>query len=272
MAARGDGARRVATLNVGNSRLHLGLCSLQHLPPCRPTRDQLAARLPDPASLRGWEACPADSPDASHLASAVADTVKNLQADRVVLVSVVPDWSQRLAGVIPELEIIDHTWSMPFSWGVDQPSQVGADRLANMALARAWGLEEALVVDAGTATTFDLLADGVFQGGLIAPGMAFAARKLGEYAARLDVVPFAPAPVEIGRDTASAMAAGAWLTGVHGILGTIDALQEKYGPSPVVLTGGLGAYLAGDSRVLDPFWTLRGAAWLSLQRSGDLNL
>lgn len=272
MTDRGGEDRRVATINAGNSRMHLALCSRRHLPPRRPTRDQLAAGLPEPGSLLGWEACPADSPEAFGLASAVADAVKELQADRVVLVSVVPDWSQRLAGVIPGLEIIDHTWAMPFAWGVDRPSQVGADRLANMALARAWGLEDALVVDAGTATTFDLLADGVFRGGLIAPGMAFAARKLGEHAARLEVVPFAPTRVEVGRDTASAMAAGAWLTGSHGILGTIAALQGEYGPCPVALTGGLGAFLAGDSRILDLFWTLRGAAWLSLQRSGDHSL
>ncbi len=122
------------------------------------------------------------------------------------------------------------------------------------------------MVDAGTATTFDLLDGGAFKGGLIAPGMAFAAAKLGEYAARLAPVPFGPCPLEVGTDTAGAMAAGAWHTSFFGVNGTIEALLKAYGPRPVILTGGLGRFLAVEGRHVDPFWTLRGAGWLYLQQ------
>jgi len=261
---------RIAVVDVGNSRLSLAVCSPRHLPPARSTVARPESGLPDPESSFSRDLIPAGAGGAAGLVEAVAGALSVLGADRSVLVSVVPAWTELLRKRLPELEILDHTWPMPFTWGVEHPGQVGPDRLANVALARAWGLADALVVDAGTATTFDLLADGEFRGGLIAPGMAFAGRKLGESAARLEVVPFVPCPPEVGRDTASAMAAGAWLTGTQGILGTIASLLDTYGRRPVVITGGLGGFLAGDSRILDPFWTLRGVAWLAIHRSGDL--
>ncbi|MHB8080338.1 MAG: type III pantothenate kinase, partial [Candidatus Krumholzibacteriia bacterium] len=130
---------------------------------------------------------------------------------------------------------------------------------------------DALVVDAGTATTFDLLADGRFRGGLIAPGMAFAARCLGEEAARLSPAPFAPCPLEVGITTAAALQAGAFHVGVRGVLGVVDGLLERYGPRPVAVTGGLGPYLARAGWLHDPDWTLRGAlhlAWPALRARG----
>ncbi len=96
------------------------------------------------------------------------------------------------------------------------------------------------MVDAGTATTFDLLRDGVFAGGLIAPGMAFAAQRLGETGARLAPVPFGPAPLDVGRSTAAALAAGGWHAGQGGVRRIVDGLLQRYGALPVVVTGGLG--------------------------------
>ena len=134
---------------------------------------------------------------------------------------------------------------------------MGADRLCNVAAAAAAGLGSALIVDAGTATTFDLLLDGVFVGGLIAPGMAFAARCLGERAARLAPVPFAAAPLAAGRSTAEAMAAGGWHAGMGGVRHIVAGLLARHGRLPVIVTGGLGAHLAdlGPHRPgLDPAW------------------
>jgi hypothetical protein len=59
------------------------------------------------------------------------------------------------------------------------------------------------------------------------------------------------------------MRAGAYQVGIHGILGTTRALLQEYGPRPVVMTGGLGEYLASAEWPHEPDWTLLGAAWLA---------
>ncbi len=180
----------------------------------------------------------------------------------VVLVSVVPG----VADLFPDgmgLEVVDHTSDLPFRLEVAEPGQVGPDRLCNMAAVTMSGLASALVVDAGTATTFDLMVDGVFLGGMIAPGMAFAARQLGESASRLNPVPFSPTSWDVGRDTRSAMASGAWHIGTGGIRSVVDGLCTRYGNMPVVITGGLGRYFEDQDWYFDPHWTLRGAAILA---------
>jgi len=188
----------------------------------------------------------------------LADLAARLRPDRTVLVSVVPDLDPQLAAAVPGLVTAGLDCPLPFALDVEDPAAVGADRLCNVAAAAAAGLASALVVDAGTATTFDLLRDGVFAGGLIAPGMAFAARQLGEAGARLAPVPFGPAPLEVGRSTAAALAPGGWHAGQGGVRRIVTGLRERYGPLPVVVTGGLAAHLADLGRC-DPDWTLRGA-------------
>jgi len=185
----------------------------------------------------------------------------------VILTSVVPRVVVLLKSLWPDLIVVDHTCPLPFQLAQTDPASIGADRLCNIAAAAASGCQRALIVDAGTATTFDLLLDGVFAGGLIAPGMAFAAQCLGESAARLTPVPFADCALEPGRDTDSAMQAGAYHVGVGGVEAVIAALAQKYGPLPVVVTGGLGGTLDRDDRLWDPDWTLRGAAILAMPTS-----
>ena len=180
----------------------------------------------------------------------------------VVLASVVPGVGELLPEGM-DLELVDHTSDLPFELDVTASDQVGPDRLCNMAAAAAAGLTSALVVDAGTATTFDLLVDGVFVGGMIAPGMALAARQLGKAASRLNPVPFGPVSWDIGRDTRSAMAAGAWHAGTGGIRSIVSGLCARYGNVPVIVTGGLGNHFNDLDWYFDPHWTLRGAAVLS---------
>ncbi|MEN8005652.1 MAG: type III pantothenate kinase [Candidatus Krumholzibacteriota bacterium] len=183
-------------------------------------------------------------------------------APRVVLISVIPRIVELLADQAG-LVVVDHNSVLPFTHDVADISRVGPDRLCNMAAAVSAGLADALVVDAGTATTFDILLDGVFVGGMIAPGMAFAARQIGEVAARLDPVPFGPATWDVGRDTESAMGAGAWHAGRGGVQVVVSGLKGRYGEIPVVVTGGLGSYLDIPGSYFDAHWTLRGGAILS---------
>jgi len=208
--------------------------------------------------------------------AAVAAALDQLDALRrpgeaAAIVSVVPDVTAALAARWPGLTVADHRRRLPFAVALEDPAAAGADRYANLAAAAAMGWESALVVDAGTAVTYDVLEDGVFAGGLIAPGPAFAARALGETAARLAPQPFAPTPLAPGTGTGAAMRAGAWQQGMRGILGVIAALQAERPERPLVLTGGLAPLLDDPSlgapppasAVRDPDWTLKGALILA---------
>lgn len=181
----------------------------------------------------------------------------------VALVSVVPRVTALLEAAVPGLVRADHTSRLPFAHLLEDPGATGADRLCNVGAAVAAGLRDALIVDAGTATTVDVLHDGVFVGGVIAPGMAFALEQIGARAARLRPVPFAPTPLVAGRATAAALGAGAFHAGVGGVEALVAGLEARYGRLPVVVTGGLAAHLAGPGRLHDPDWTLRGAAFLA---------
>ena len=101
---------------------------------------------------------------------------------------------------------------------VDNPAEVGADRIANaVACSDRYG-GPAIVVDLGTATTFDVIsADGAYMGGAIAPGVQIASEALFERAAKLPRVELVPPPSPIGRNTVHAMQSGT----VYGYVGLV---------------------------------------------------
>ncbi len=203
------------------------------------------------------------------LLRAVTDVRRENEA--VVVVSVVPAVTEALLAGLAEVRVVDHRDVSGFAVGVDDATATGADRFANMAAAAAMGWSSALVVDVGTATTFDVLRDGVFVGGLIAPGPAMAAEALGDRAARLTPVPFAFMPLVPGRGTSEAMSAGSFHVGIQGVSGVLISLRRSLGDPPVVLTGGLAGLVADpaagaglpDDLLVDQDWTLKGAALLA---------
>lgn len=129
------------------------------------------------------------------------------------------------------------------------PATVGADRLCNAAAAHAWCGGAAIVVDFGTATTFDVVAaDGAFVGGLILPGPATALKNLHQTAARLPKVALAFPPRVIGDTTETAMQSGLlWGTvaQVEGLIARLRAelAEEAPGAVRVFSTGGFGRLL-----------------------------
>ncbi|MDI6808519.1 MAG: type III pantothenate kinase [Candidatus Eisenbacteria bacterium] len=143
------------------------------------------------------------------------------------------------------------------------PSSVGADRIANAVAAMECYGKPAVIVDLGTATTFDVVSeDGSYAGGVIAPGMGTSAEELFRRGARLARVELrAPAKV-IGRTTEESLQSGI----VHGTASQIDGLVEKItkemGLSPkVILTGGnapIVSPLLKTPHTLDVSLTLAG--------------
>jgi len=255
-------------VDVGNSSVTVAAC--------RPPRgaDPAAVDARDLAvEPLGAHPLPADPDGRRRLADALASRQADLGLRGAAVASVVPALDAALREALEGVWQADHRAALPFAVAVSDPASVGADRYCNVAAAAGSGWSSALVVDAGTATTFDVLTDGVFVGGLIAPGIRLAAETLGGRAARLSPVAPEPSPARPAPDTVGAMAAGAYLTGVHGIAGTIDALLAAGGERPVVLTGGLAPLLTDERGELpgraswrhDPHWTLRGLALLALR-------
>jgi type III pantothenate kinase len=214
-------------------------------------------------------ALPSDPASERILQARVGDLSRELDSPRPAVSSVVPRLTDLLREALPGCFVVDHETPFPFDLAVADPAAVGADRYCNLAAAAAEGWTTALVVDAGTATTFDVLRDGVFVGGLIAPGLRLAADALGERAARLPRVAPKPLPATPAPDTEGAMAAGAFHVGARGVLGTLEALRAELADPPVVLTGGLAPLIidahagGGGDWHHDPLWTLRGLARLA---------
>jgi type III pantothenate kinase len=147
---------------------------------------------------------------------------------------------------------------------VDSPHEVGPDRVANCVAAVERHGAPCIVIDFGTATTFDAVsAEGAFVGGAIAPGVEVAMEALHARAARLLSVELQAPGRAIGRNTVANMQSGA----VFGSAGMVDALVERFraeldAPSaPAVATGGLAGVIAPHCRTvarIEPWLTLEG--------------
>ncbi|MBI1797431.1 MAG: type III pantothenate kinase [Candidatus Eisenbacteria bacterium] len=140
---------------------------------------------------------------------------------------------------------------------------VGADRIANAIAARALYGTPAIVVDLGTATTFDCIsAQGAYLGGVIAPGVASSADELFRRAARLARVELRRPARVLGRTTEESLQAGL----IWGAAGQVDALVrrlalEMKGTPTVIATGGLATVIAPECETInrvDEALTLKG--------------
>ena len=163
------------------------------------------------------------------------------------------------------VEIIDARSALPITLQVDEPLTVGADRIINtLAASRKYG-RDAIVVDLGTATTFDCITrDAVFLGGVIAPGVRTSAETLFRRTSKLPATELvAPARV-IGTRTEECIRAGVMFGAAESIDGIVGRIKTEW-PSrevPVVIgTGGLAETFAPLCRsfdAVDPYLTLYG--------------
>jgi type III pantothenate kinase len=135
----------------------------------------------------------------------------------------------------------------------DRPAAVGADRLANTVAAHAAYPGALIVVDFGTATTFDIVsAEGNYEGGVIAPGANLSAEALHQAAAMLPRVAIERTQSVIGKDTVPAMQSGLYWGYVGLIEGLVGRIKAEYGqPMTVIATGGLAALFLKQVAVID---------------------
>lgn len=143
------------------------------------------------------------------------------------------------------------------------PSEIGADRMADLVAAKEFYATPLVAVDLGTTTNFEVLdADGAFLGGLIAPGLRLSLTALANAAARLPMVEVkAPASI-IGKNTREAMQAGAVMGEAARIDGLIDLIAEQLGGVATVVVSGddaseMAALLRHET-IVDKALTLKG--------------
>jgi type III pantothenate kinase len=145
----------------------------------------------------------------------------------------------------------------------DRPETVGADRLVNAVAAHARHPGALIVVDFGTATTFDIVAEnGDYEGGVICPGINLSAEALHKAAAMLPRVAVSRTQSVIGKDTVPAMQSGLYWGYMALLEGLVTRIKTEYGrPMTVVATGGLGRVFFNHTPAIDhydPDLTIRG--------------
>jgi len=194
--------------------------------------------------------------------------IKMTKVSGIVVASVVPpidqpleQMAQRYFNTVPMF--VTSRTDIGMAIQIDNPREVGADRLVNAVAAyRKYG-GPAAVVDLGTAINFDIVsAEGNFIGGIICPGIGIAIAGLFEKAARLPLVDFREPEKLIGTNTVGAIQAGLF----YGTIGTIDGIMERLvaelGPETrCIATGGQAKMVAATSRhikIVDENLTLDG--------------
>lgn len=185
--------------------------------------------------------------------------------DSVFLSSVVPAKNAAVLTAFPNTAVIGPHLDLGVGIDYPNPESIGADRLANSAACAALYGTPAIVVDFGTAVTFDVLSPkGAYIGGVIAPGLNAMTSYLHEKTALLPLVKLKEPKAAVGRSTADAMLSGA----VHGYRGLIREILTQItaesfrGRKPIIVaTGGDAKLIAGKLAIfdqVDPLLTLRG--------------
>jgi type III pantothenate kinase len=247
----------ILLLDIGNTHTHLGLGNARRV--LRQTN------IPTSAWFGG---------DAARL---VRKFVGQASLEGAAVCSVVPRATPRALSMFrrtwrrPALELTPRTLT---GVGIDypNPSRIGPDRLANaVAVARHFGAPS-VVVDFGTAVTFDVVDRSAnYVGGIIAPGLAAMTDYLHEKTALLPKIKIREVHAAIGKNTREAMLIGA----VHGYRGLVRELITELKGSlrarrlPVVATGGYARLIAAglpEITAVDPLLTLEGLRLIWIQR------
>ena len=187
-----------------------------------------------------------------------------------VIASVAPGVTQSLLEGVrgltgADVRVVDATSPLPIRLDVDEPRTVGADRIINTLAAVERFKADTIVVDFGTATSFDCItADGRFIGGVIMPGLRTSADQLTRRAAKLPATELQPPTRVIGRRTEECIRAGVLLGTAEAVDGIVRRILAEWptGRTPkVVATGGLAGIvvpLTSTIELVDPDLTLHG--------------
>jgi type III pantothenate kinase len=239
----------ILLLDIGNTNTHLGLANGK----------SIRRRAEIPTALWG-------RPKAAKL---LAGFVRKAPLEGAALCSVVPHATKRVRNLVKRkwrIECLELTARTLRGVGIDypRPGTIGPDRLANAVAVKHRFGAPAVVVDFGTAVTFDVVdSRGKYVGGIIAPGLAAMTDYLHEMTALLPRITLRESSEVIGKSTRAAMLSGA-LHGYRGLVrGLISLLKSELRARrlPVVATGGCANLIASNLReitAVDPILTLEG--------------
>lgn len=197
----------------------------------------------------------------------------------LILSSVVPQLKTVWLGFANTLQLspifVDNTTDTGITIRLDNPSEVGADRLVNAAAGIKKYSGALIIIDFGTAITFDCVSEhGEYLGGAITPGIAIALEALGNRTAKLPRVDINVAPPKpIGASTVSAIQSGI-LYGYGGLIdGLVNRLKTSFNSTPKVLaTGGMAQLIAPYSDTIEhiePILTLEGLQLIYERHQGN---
>ena len=196
--------------------------------------------------------------------TSIKDTLRNQNFDRVTLCSVVPDASALMKVTFDQpIHHISHQSKMPITIEYPNPSKIGADRLANASAAIIGRQGPAIVIDFGTAVTFDVISKaGSYLGGVIAPGTASLRDYLHQKTALLPAIQLEEPNSAIGRSTEEAMQVGA-VIGYRGLIREIlNEVRRELGGEPKIFATGGDAELISkgiyDIDIIDQDLTMKG--------------
>ena len=266
MVSRAGAGETLLAVDVGNSNTVLGLWRGAELERhWRLTTRREATSDEIALSVRGLLA-------AGPAAADVADPT------RVIVASVVPSLKFSLRQALRQLFGREPLFiepgvrtGMPILYEV--PQEVGADRIVNAVAALDAVGGPCIVVDFGTATTFDVVtARGEYAGGVIVPGIAISAEALFEKAARLWRVEIRRPDRVVGKTTAGSVQSGLYFGYLSLVDGMIDRIAAEVGGKPrVIATGGLAELFGGGSEKIeqiDPLLTLKGLRLIDERNRG----
>jgi len=233
-------------VDVGNTQTHLGAFSddevVEHwrfatVP--QSTADELAAALRNLLALRGMGF---DDFDRSILSSTVPQLV--------------PEWTHTAERYLAhDMVTVGPGIKTGMPIRIDNPREVGPDRLVNAVAAYARFEGACVVVDFGTATTFDVVsADGEYLGGIIALGIEISLEALTERAARLPKVDLAEPRGLIGKSTLDAIRSGV----IYGVASQVDGIVRRVRAEvgddvEAIATGGLAEHIVPHTETIDEF-------------------
>ena len=145
---------------------------------------------------------------------------------------------------IPFFHVLSHKSKLPFQIEYETPETLGSDRIAAAAGAFSlFSVSEILIIDAGTAITFDFISADIYKGGNISPGLTMRFKALNKFTGKLPFVSPLENYTSPGRNTTDAITAGV-ITGVtYEINEYIRTFEKKHTDFKIILTGGDGEFL-----------------------------
>jgi len=177
--------------------------------------------------------------------------LKDHKVDKAIVSSVVniPSTAlELLSSRLSYIHILSYESGLPFTIEYETPQTLGTDRIAGIAGAcNLFPNTDLMVIDAGTAITYDFLTDGIYRGGNISPGLNTRLRSLHEYTGRLPRVSLKENFSNPGRNTEDAILAGVISGILYEINEYIRTFKKKHPDHKVIMTGGDGGFINGKT-------------------------